>query len=602
MATEDKEPIEPLIIPPTEKVPEVKVPKLEDPGTIDNASKFYTLTAKVAPWSLGLAGFITRSIKDSFKEYLFDPIGKFFHDMVNRDYELAEYQKDLLLNKLELSEDWVTWLMNIKRVFPPAMWVAYWLIVAFGLSIRLAAELTIQKNLLSQELNKDSPSYLPDPPTLIAAMLKENLPEHDANELLDKLGLSQVAKQAYLGSYKQIADISTSFQNLWRGNIDEAQFTQQLKRMGYDEDQQSLFHGIVNRIPPIQDLIRFSVREAFSDELSALFGHDEEFPEDVGKWAQKQGFDVYWARMYWRAHWELPSVSQAFEMFHRRIITKEQVEALLKMQDYPVGWRESLLEMSYKVITRVDARRMYALGVWDNLPDMTPEEKVKDVYMDMGYSPPDAEYMKEFTINYTLEQRRGYTVAGLKRLFRYGLIDEPELREKMETMRFKEADIMLAIDEVNYQMDGERLDAFISMAKAKYLNGFWSDSDVITEINKTDVNIVNPEKLFEEWNFEREGMRKIPSRTDVTKWMTKGIIKDYKTAIKMILELGYDEVSANAYVEEAIIEMGGNLNRLVAIGYLTTQNDAYNHLMDIGFAAENAADVIERYKADGGSF
>jgi len=111
-------------------------------------------------------------------------------------------------------------------------------------------------------------------------------------------------------------------------------------------------------IPSAQDLITFSVREVFTrPEL------EEEFPEEFGRWMKLQGFSERWARAYWAAHWRLPGVEQVYEMYHRGIISEEEMKEFLKFADYHREWRDKLLAISWSLPTRIDLRWMFEWGI-----------------------------------------------------------------------------------------------------------------------------------------------------------------------------------------------------------------------------------------------
>jgi hypothetical protein len=145
------------------------------------------------------------------------------------------------------------------------------------------------------------------------------------------------------------------------------------------------------QIPPPQDLISMAVREAWNESWKTTWGHSTEFPKEVGEWCSKVGLSADWAMKYWEAHWDLPSVLMGYEMFHRGIISEEDLNGLMKALDILPGWRDRLIKMSYNVLTRVDVRRMHKVGELS-------EDEVEREYLNMGYSPVDAVRLRRFTV------------------------------------------------------------------------------------------------------------------------------------------------------------------------------------------------------------
>jgi hypothetical protein len=175
-------------------------------------------------------------------------------------------------------------------------------------------------------------------------------------------------------------------------------------------------------IPGAGDLVRFELREVFRPEMRK----EQLSPppsEDFYKWMRYQGYDRYWADSYWAAHWELPSVSQAYEMFQRlrpgrvppeHVFTEKDLRDLLKRLDILPAYHDRLIRIAYRPISRVDIRRMYRLGV-------LTEDGVKQAFLDLGYSPEDAEAMTRFTVLYeTPEEKVSGPPAELKPLIKEG--------------------------------------------------------------------------------------------------------------------------------------------------------------------------------------
>jgi hypothetical protein len=65
------------------------------------------------------------------------------------------------------------------------------------------------------------------------------------------------------------------------------------------------------------------------------------------------------------------------------------VSEALGQDDYPAFWRPRLLALSYNVLTRVDARRAYEIGQFD-------DKKYAAVLQDRGYKPSDAAALTAF--------------------------------------------------------------------------------------------------------------------------------------------------------------------------------------------------------------
>lgn len=191
-------------------------------------------------------------------------------------------------------------------------------------------------------------------------------------------------------------------------------------------------------LPGIQDLIRFAVREAFTPQIVEEFQLDADFPDAILPFSAGQGLPPEWTRMFWRAHWELPAVNQGFQMRHRasfapffagesatgdidgqavyQVIDDGGLDLLLRTQDVMVFWRERLKAISFNVLSRVDIRRMYDLGVVD-------AAEVELTYLSQGYNTTDAAGLREFVERLAIQPALTARISEVRQQFRAGIMD-----------------------------------------------------------------------------------------------------------------------------------------------------------------------------------
>ena len=215
---------------------------------------------------------------------------------------------------------------------------------------------------------------------------------------------------------------------VYRGHMSQAQLVDLMRKQGWTELDTLRRVQSVQPLPPLADAITMAVREAWRDDVAAAWGYDEDYPAQVGDHLAKLGFAPEWAKRYWRAHWELPSITYAIEMTHRGIITPAQFKDLLRIADYPAGWRDRMLRAIYSPLTRVDARRMYGLGVLDR-------EGVKQAYRELGYDDTNAERLAEFTVRY--ESAKGESKPEEYKELTLGLIQQAYLKSIISAEEFR---------------------------------------------------------------------------------------------------------------------------------------------------------------------
>ncbi|KKM24943.1 hypothetical protein LCGC14_1600000 [marine sediment metagenome] len=240
----------------------------------------------------------------------------------------------------------------------------------------------------------------------------------------------------------------------------------ELLKTGIHPDYLQLYKTLAYPIPPVADLITMAVREAFTPDIAARFGQYEDLPKEYVNAAQQKGLSKEWAERYWAAHWDLPSIQQGFAMLHRGIISESDLNMLLRALDIMPFWRDKLMALSYKPLTRVDVRRMHQLGTLD-------EGGVKKAYQDGGYNDYNAGRMTDFTIRYNRRILSGFTPRDAVNAYINRLIEASECRNLLSQIGTKESEIPnilnLASNKRAWKMKTEQIDAISNLyRKGKY--------------------------------------------------------------------------------------------------------------------------------------
>ncbi|GAJ17407.1 unnamed protein product, partial [marine sediment metagenome] len=170
----------------------------------------------------------------------------------------------------------------------------------------------------------------------------------------------------------------------------------------------------------------------------------QDFPEDLEKYAGQKGLSEEWAKRYWAAHWALPSPQQGFEMLHRGVINEDELNMLLRAQDVMPFWRDKLVAIAYRRLTRVDVRRMYREGV-------LTEGEVYEAYLEHGYNPENARRMSEFTIKQTLSSLSKFTSADITKAYSNGMISAGEARILLQSIGIRPDDANYIIGTAEYK-------------------------------------------------------------------------------------------------------------------------------------------------------
>lgn len=343
-----------------------------------------------------------------------------------------------------------------------------------------------------------------------------------------------------------------------RGFLDEGNMRGWLLRHGLGDEQVELLDQMRRRIPGSGDLVRFAVREAFDEGLATELGFVSPPPGEFASWLDKQGFDSEWADRFWWSHWDLPSVNQGFEMFHRNVITEPELRTLLRVLDLPPLWHDRFIDIAFRPFTRVDVRRMHLLGILDR-------EGVKRSYLDLGFSPEKAEAQTEFTIRYndsqdrtSLDDQRELAAGAVLKAYKRRVLGRQDAFDRLVELRFHpdDAEIQLAIADVDLS-----------------INPFPPEEDDIKGLARSTIVRAYRDRIFsrEQAQAELEVLGFLPDAADV--FLS---LEDFR------------EMQELRQLEERVIE-------LQLKGRLITAEDAGGSLDAAGVAPERSALLLQRW-------
>jgi len=284
-----------------------------------------------------------------------------------------------------------------------------------------------------------------------------------------------------------------------------------------------------------------AVREAFTPEIATRFGQYEDFPAPLAEWAGKKGLSKEWAERYWASHWALPSAGQGFDMLHRGIIDVDELKMLLRALDVMPFWRDKLIQVAYRPLTRVDVRRMYKEGVLD-------EAGVYSAYLDHGYSEKNAEAMTEFTVKYTLSQAAKFSSTDVVSAYAKRMVDRSTAASLLRDLGIKSEDVSYILTRADYKRQWDLTDEKIKGIKNLYKKGVYTENEARDALSKLALPADQINVLFEQWFYEKKGeLAPTWTRAETLKFIENKFI----TAERGITELrrmGYDDEHINVYM------------------------------------------------------
>lgn len=318
----------------------------------------------------------------------------------------------------------------------------------------------------------------------------------------------------------------------------------ELRKIGIHPDYFDLYKELAYIIPPVGDIITMAVREAFTPDIAAKFGQYEDFPKPLEEWAAKKGLSKEWAERYWAAHWSLPSPNQGFEMLHRGVINKDELNMLLRALDIMPFWRDKLTSIAYNVLTRVDIRRMYQTGVLN-------EGDVEQAYLESGYNEKDAKRLTEFTIKITQQTLSKFNSGDVIAAYADRKIDRSEAANLLMGLGIRSNDIPNILESADYKKKWEFADTQTKAIRNLYKRRVYDKTQAQNALQQLNIPSEQIDALLNQWFFElKEQEPALWTTAQTLTFVKQGIITKQRANEELEL-LGYDAEHIKVYIASA---------------------------------------------------
>jgi len=193
-------------------------------------------------------------------------------------------------------------------------------------------------------------------------------------------------------------------------------------------------------IPSISDQIRFAVREAYPGVRVEKMG------EEMKKWIRYLGYSDFWADAFWNAHWLIPTLEQARELWRRGVITEKEYIDFLRLSDYAPKYNDLWLQLAWELPGRIDQRWMFEWGIIDR-------SKLVEFVRARGIHPEWQEAVADAYVKHILRDEIGRVRSQLVALFREGFIDASTLRTELAVLGYRTEVIDMTIREAELRRE-----------------------------------------------------------------------------------------------------------------------------------------------------
>lgn len=415
--------------------------------------------------------------------------------------------------------------------------------------------------------------------------------------------------------------------SLWRrGEMTEEELNSRCKDLGVmDEHERNLLVKLSEFTPPYTDLVRFMVRDSADENLVNLYQYDKDFTTKFGPliehWAKSQGISPQVFRYIWRAHWQLPSATQLYELLHRLrpdrpevqewdrlfghikpedrsaetpprppVVLPEDVQQTLEANDLAPRFVAPLMAMSYHPITRTDAIDAFhadAFGVDDLYHAMR----------DNGYDAVNAQRL--VVIQQAKKARRLTNLTGVwsirktVKAYQDGAIDGVTCDQTLAPLIIDPGQRQAVILGADLEVAANTRRQWIKRARRAYFVGEWTAEETAANLLANQVPPPRAAQLVEQWTADIRGRYREPTARQIIAWTALGVIT-LDDAFRRLTRLGYSEGDSTRIVYQGVDAWRSRTQSMIRQG----EADVRRIIKDAKQASKEEAARLEKRKKE----
>jgi hypothetical protein len=458
------------------------------------------------------------------------------------------------------------------------------------------------------------------PDDVIAAIVQSAITEDDGRDRLRYDGIAGSNADALIAiagdpiAPGQALDLF----NRWRAGLaklgrvyDEAWVRQALSESRLKPKYTDAVVDLADNLLGAADYIRMAVRDAFDDGVAQRDGTDQDFPPVLGPLLRALGYRTEDATAAWRAHWDLPSPTQAYDMLHRGLITPDDLDDYLRQADYAPRWRPLLKAISYDPITRTDAKRAYKLRV-----NGFDEQRLKQAYLDLGYDDANADMLVAFTkadVGDEARQERELLTGPIRtqalNMYRARRITETELRKTLTDLGYATTVVDRYVAEIEFARVADQREEVATALKSAYVKGLRSRDDTRILLIQGGYPDDAADDVLAPWDLLRQATELQPHQTaqrDLTQAQLVAAyadaLLDRTDAFTRLKALGYDDGEAETILAlqdfkttQDDLKVRTENIRLNFLRYAYTEGTASTALAALGIPALRVRNLVMQF-------
>jgi len=410
---------------------------------------------------------------------------------------------------------------------------------------------------LARKTYPEMPNVLPPVADLVAMRYKNVINSGKFSEAAKELGLSGEWSEGVYDAARRMLD-ARDYVTAWRREkISEPELDTALEQLQVSREDIDRFKTTTEFYPSAIDIVRFAVREVYKETQVKKYGMDQDDDDEYYAAAKMAGLPRDIAADFWKAHWDLPSPQQGFEMLHRGEIEMPELIDLLRALDVMPYWREKLTQIAYRPYTRVDVRRMHAR-------EILSDSETLDAYKDLGYDDEKAQRMLEFTQSYNSDETKGVTRSAIVSAYKKGIISAGDLKGYLGELGYNESVVQFWVDTAEYEKAQDEIEERKQNLLMKYRLGAITKQQLAMDLGIGGVSSAYVDEQLRQIDSQDAQKLKMPSRTDVTDWLKLGII-DADRFNTYMLNLGYRREDIINYLTEVALEQDTDQVRYLGV-------------------------------------